>query len=156
MNQNMTSTEEKDPWWRAFSGACREMWVHVDDEQWTTEWGFFPVSDSDFIGNAVLKMKVFPFFNCFYPWDWWNLDSFLDAPDVKVGTACKGGSIISLLPFNVVRWWQAQCWSNKPDDLKIANFWGLIPVEIFLLTFFTNWKRSLHNLFKVLFFIILA
>ncbi|XP_056885973.1 aminoacylase-1A-like [Takifugu flavidus] len=43
MNQNMTSTEEKDPWWRAFSGACREMNVTLEKE-------IFPAAtDSRFI-----------------------------------------------------------------------------------------------------------
>uniref|UniRef100_H3DB38 N-acyl-aliphatic-L-amino acid amidohydrolase n=1 Tax=Tetraodon nigroviridis TaxID=99883 RepID=H3DB38_TETNG len=43
MNQNMTSTEETDPWWRAFSGACREMNLTLEKE-------IFPAAtDSRFI-----------------------------------------------------------------------------------------------------------
>lgn len=40
MNQNTTSTAETDPWWRAFSGACREMWVCGDNSHWIAEWVF--------------------------------------------------------------------------------------------------------------------
>lgn len=25
MDQHVTSTEESDPWWKAFSGVCRDM-----------------------------------------------------------------------------------------------------------------------------------
>ncbi|XP_077386301.1 aminoacylase-1A-like [Festucalex cinctus] len=43
MNQNITSTEESDPWWSAFSQACKEMDVTLEKE-------IFPAAtDSRFI-----------------------------------------------------------------------------------------------------------
>lgn len=40
------------------AGKCEYMWTMSSEP---LNEGFFPVSDSDFIGNAVLKMKGFPF-----------------------------------------------------------------------------------------------
>ncbi|XP_061788696.1 aminoacylase-1-like [Nerophis lumbriciformis] len=43
MNQNMTSTKESDPWWSAFSQACRELEITLEKE-------IFPAAtDSRFI-----------------------------------------------------------------------------------------------------------
>ncbi|XP_034022356.1 aminoacylase-1-like isoform X1 [Thalassophryne amazonica] len=58
MNQNVTSTDENDPWWNAFSGACKEMNMTLEKE-------IFPAAtDSRFIRAAGLPAIGFSPMNC--------------------------------------------------------------------------------------------